>query len=63
MSKKKNQKNAGNGTYALCITTGLIVGLGLGPLLGNVLVSTLLGTAIGALAAYLFNHSKKRTNK
>jgi hypothetical protein len=63
MSKKKNQKNAENGTYALCISTGLIVGLGLGPLFGSVPASMLFGAAIGTLAAYLFNHGKKKRNK
>ena len=35
---KKNKKKAEQGTYALCITAGLIVGLGLGPLMGNVII-------------------------
>ncbi|MFT4817154.1 MAG: hypothetical protein ACI80L_002068 [Pseudohongiellaceae bacterium] len=59
MSKKKAKKNSERGTYALCITTGLIlVGLGLGPLLGSVLVSSAIGVAIGGVAAYLINNRK-----
>ncbi|MDA0280308.1 MAG: hypothetical protein O3C29_07725 [Proteobacteria bacterium] len=59
MSKKKAKKNSERGTYALCITTGLIlVGLGLGPLLGSVLASSAIGVAIGGVAAYLINNRK-----
>jgi F0F1-type ATP synthase assembly protein I len=54
MSKRKAKKNSERGTYALCITTGVIlVGLGLGPLLGSVLASSAIGvlasSAIGVL--------------
>jgi len=59
MSKKKAKKNSERGTYALCITTGLIlVGLGLGPLLGSVLASSAIGVAVGGVAAYLINNRK-----
>ena len=59
MSKKKAKKNSERGTYALCITTGLIlVGLGLGPLLGSVLASSAIGIAVGGVAAYLINNRK-----
>lgn len=59
MSKKKAKKRAEQGTYALCITTGLIViGLGLGPMLGSVLISSLVGVLIGGVAGYLINNRK-----
>ncbi|MBL4572464.1 MAG: hypothetical protein JKY86_05245 [Gammaproteobacteria bacterium] len=58
MSKKKARKNSEQGTYALCITTGLIViGLGLGPLLG-MLASSAIGGTIGGVAAYLIINRK-----
>jgi len=61
MSKKKAKKNSERGTYALCITTGLIVvGLGLGPLLGSVLASSSVGVVTGGIAAYLINNRKSR---
>lgn len=59
MSKKKAKKNAERGTYALCITTGLIVvGLGLGPMLGSVLASSVVGVLIGGVSGYFINHRK-----
>ena len=60
MSKNKAKKNSERGTYALCITTGLIVlGLGLGPLLG-MLASSAVGVLTGGVAAYLINNRKSR---
>ena len=56
---KKSKKQAEQGTWALCITAGLIVGVGLGPLLGNVPITSLVGAAIGAGAGYYFTHQKK----
>ncbi len=53
MSKKN--KNAAQGTYALCITAGTVIGFGLGALLGNVLVPLLLGAAVGWGAGFYFN--------
>ena len=59
MSKKKTKKNSERGTYALCITTGLIlIGLGLGPLLGNVLASSAIGVLVGSVAGYFIINRK-----
>lgn len=60
MSKKKARRNSEQGTYALCITVGLIVGVGLAPLFGNVLLSTLFGICVGAATGYGFNHYKRK---
>lgn len=60
---KKSKKKAEQGTWALCITTGLIIGVGLGPMLGNLLGAVLLGGALGAVAAYVFTHQNKRTKR
>jgi F0F1-type ATP synthase assembly protein I len=59
MSKRKAKKNSERGTYALCITTGVIlVGLGLGPLLGNVLASSAIGVLVGVAAGYFIINRK-----
>lgn len=60
---KKSKKSADNGTYALCISVGLIVGLGLGPLLSSVAYSALGGLVIGAIAGYYFTHQKSRSKR
>lgn len=52
---KKSKKHSQQGTYALCITAGLIVGIGLGPVFDNVLITGLVGAAIGAGAGYFIN--------
>lgn len=61
MSKKKKEKSRQQGTYALCITAGLILGLGLGPAMDNVVVTMIVGGIAGAVAAYFIN--QKATNK
>ena len=58
MSRKKKQ--ARQGTYALCITAGLMIGLGLGPLFGNVLLSVIAGGILGGFAGYYFNHRRDK---
>ena len=65
MSKKTKQakKNSEQGTYAICITAGLIVGIGMGPVLDNVLLSALGGMLLGAVAGYIFTHQKKKQQK
>lgn len=55
---KRNKKANEKGTYALCITAGVVVGLGLGPMLDNVLLSVLIGAALGIGAGYYFNNRK-----
>lgn len=60
MSKKKARKNSEQGIYALCVTCGFIVGLGLGPMIGSVLISMLIGLGLGTLAGYLINRQNRR---
>lgn len=60
MSRKKARRNSEQGTYALCITTGLIIGVGLGAILDSVVLVAVLFGIIGGVAAYLFNHRKKK---
>lgn len=62
MSKNKNRNNE-QGVYALCITIGFIVGLGLGPAFDAILPSILTGSVLGAGTAYLINHQKKAGKK
>lgn len=59
LSKKTKKKTAERGTYALCITAGLIFGVGLGATLNNLILITGLGIAAGAAVGYYFNHQKK----
>lgn len=56
MSKKSKKKaaNAVKGTWALCITAGLMLGLGMTPMIGSLLISLLVGGSGGAIAGYLF---------
>jgi membrane protein DedA with SNARE-associated domain len=60
---KKSKKSADQGTYALCITAGLILGVGLGPAFSSVLITAIIGGLLGAGAGYFFNHRKKQRNK
>ena len=50
MSRKKKDI-AKQGTYALCITMGTVLGFGLGVIFDQLLVTTLVGAAAGFLAA------------
>lgn len=59
MSKKSKQKQAEHGTYALCITIGLIIGFGLGAIADNIILLTPVGAIVGAAIAYGFNHMKR----
>ncbi|GJM12571.1 MAG: hypothetical protein DHS20C12_09740 [Pseudohongiella sp.] len=63
MSKKKAKKNAEQGTYAICMTAGLFLGFGLGPILGSVLISAPIGLVVGWAAGYLINHRKPAAKK
>ena len=61
MSRKKKKRQASAAeVYALCITVGLIVGLGLAPMMDNVLLTTAIGGIGGALAAFLINRKSPR---
>lgn len=57
---KKSKKAKDQGTYALCITIGLMLGVGLGPLMGSVLITMLVGAALGGLAGYFFTQRAAR---
>jgi len=60
VTRKKKKETSSAGVYAMCITVGLIVGLGLTPLMGNLLIMVAIGGIAGAIAAYLIN--KKTPN-
>ena len=55
MTRKKKKETSAAGVYAICITVGIIVGLGLTPLMGNLLAMVVVGGVAGAIAAYLIN--------
>lgn len=57
---KKSKKHSSQGTYALCITAGLVAGIGIGPLFGSVPGTALAGAFIGAAAGFVFT---RKTNK
>jgi hypothetical protein len=59
MSKKKAKKNSTQGSYAICITIGLIVGFGLGPIMGGILPSTTFGLLAGIAVAYFLTRRSK----
>lgn len=58
MSKKQKQ-SARAGTYALCITIGVIIGIGLAPVVDNLPVTLLAGTLAGAVAGWLINKQSR----
>lgn len=58
MSKKK-KTNSVQGSYAMCITAGLIGGVGIGPLFGSVPATALVGALLGAAAGFYFTRPKK----
>jgi len=60
---KRNKKQSTQGTYALCITIGLMTGLGFGPYVGNVLLSILGGGLLGFCAGYWFSHLKSNKSR
>ena len=59
MSKRTKQKTAEQGTYALCITIGLFLGIGLGAIVNDLLIYTIAGAVVGSGVAYYFNHLKR----
>jgi len=62
MSKKSKKKAASavKGTWALCLTAGLMLGLGMAPIIGSLPVGLLAGLIGGAVAGYLFTSKKPR---
>lgn len=61
MSKKHKQARAG--TYALCITIGVIVGIGLAPVTNNLLITLIAGTVGGGVVGYLFDRRSMRAHR
>lgn len=59
MSRKSKQKQAEQGTYALCITIGLIIGFGLGAITDSLIIFIIAGAIAGAVIGYGFNHVKR----
>ncbi len=59
MSRKSKKRQASRGTLALCITAGLIVGVGLGPFVGSVLLSMVIFGLLGVAAGLYFTHRPK----
>lgn len=62
MSKKAKQKKAEQGTYALCITVGILLGFGLGAIANNLIVITVIGALAGIGVAYFINHRKRSSS-
>ena len=60
---KKSKQSSDQGTYALCITVGFVVGVGLGPAMGSVLIMAIVGVGAGALAGYAFTHRRKNRKR
>ena len=61
MTRKKKQQPSTAGVYALCITVGVIVGLGLAPIMnGSMLVMILIGAGAGAITGYILTRNKPK---
>ncbi|MEX2131019.1 MAG: hypothetical protein WD772_05990 [Pseudohongiellaceae bacterium] len=60
---KKNKQSERAGVYALCITIGVVVGIGLAPVVNNLILTLLIGTGGGALAGYLFDRQRLAREK
>lgn len=60
---KKSAKNAAQGTYALCISAGMMIGLGIGPLMGSVPLMVLAGAVLGTVAGYFFTRGSKHKGR
>lgn len=56
---KKSKRQAKRGTFALCITAGLVVGVGLGPFVGNMLLSVVIFGLLGIGAGWVFTGKLK----
>ncbi len=56
---RKSKKQARQGTLALCITVGLIVGVGLGRFVGSMLMSTVIFGLLGLAAGMIFTRKAK----
>jgi len=62
MTKKKKQSSSA-GLYAMCITAGLIVGVGLAPVLGNFLIMVSIGGIAGVVAAFVIDKKSPKPKR
>jgi hypothetical protein len=62
MTRKKKQSSTA-GLYAMCITAGLMVGIGLAPVFGNFLILVILGGTAGIAAAYVINKNSPKPKR
>ena len=62
MSKRKKQM-AKSEIYALCITIGLVIGLGLSPMLNNLLLGVLTGGIGGTVVGFIMSKNQIAKNK
>lgn len=63
MSRKKKKETSSTGVYVLCITVGVIVGLGLTPLMGNFLGMIAIGVIAGVTTAFLINKNARNPSQ
>ena len=62
MTKKKKQSSTA-GLYAMCITAGLIIGIGLAPVFGNFLIMVIVGGIVGVVAAFVINKKSPKPKR
>jgi hypothetical protein len=62
MSKKKKSSSA-SGLYAMCITAGIILGLGLTPVMGNMIVMLVIGALSGTAVAFFINKNTPKPKR
>jgi len=62
MTKKKKQSST-SGLYAMCITAGLIIGVGLAPVFGNFLIMVTVGGIVGVVAAFVINKKSPKPKR
>ncbi|MBC59567.1 MAG: hypothetical protein CMQ35_02965 [Gammaproteobacteria bacterium] len=60
---KKSKKSHKRDTYVLCVTVGLIIGVGFGAILDNILITCSIGVLAGTSAGYYFTKPKPHSKK